>query len=97
MNRSAQDQSRHDRKVEERAIAYRKKGFSVAADLSGWPFPDFVNESRPDIIARKGNIIVIIEVETQESKNSTHARKQARDFGDYAETNSNVSFKLVVV
>ena len=96
MNRSVPDQDRHDGKVMQVAIAYESKGFSVWADVPGSRFsrPGMVNGSRPDVVAQRNSTVVIIEVETVSSKNSSHARKQARDFSRFAATRRTVSFKL---
>jgi hypothetical protein len=54
---------RHDEAVQRLALQLLSNGFDVEARIEGWfnP-PEVINGYRPDIIARMGNEVLIIEV-----------------------------------
>jgi hypothetical protein len=54
---------RHDEAVQRLALLLLSKGFNVEARIEGWfnP-PEIINGYRPDIIARLGNEVLIIEI-----------------------------------
>ncbi len=82
--RTPQSQTKHDRKVLERARALREQGFNVRADIPSFKKPDSIHGRRPDIEARKyGEPKVIEEIETPRSLKKD--RPQQRVFEKYAE------------
>ncbi len=87
----------HNIEVVRLAKEYEEKGYDVFADvpLPGYEKPAQIGSSIPDIIAvkhrKKANgefevaDVVIVEVETEDSRNGTRALQQERDFRDYAD------------
>lgn len=58
---------KHDELVRQQALSLLSSGFEVSARLDGWfNYPDIINGYRPDIVARKGTHIVIVEVQKGE-------------------------------
>lgn len=57
-------QTAHDKGVRAEAKELEKKGWTVRADVSGWPTPRTVNGRRPDVIATKRGSGRIVEIET---------------------------------
>ena len=60
-------QRRHDRMVEIQAITYKAEGYSVRAELPGWPAPPAVEGSVPDVYAERDGRTVLVEVETEDT------------------------------
>jgi hypothetical protein len=90
--RTPQSQTKHDRKVLERARALREQGFNVRADIPGFKKPDSIHGRRPDIEARKhGEPKVIEEIETPRSLKKD--RPQQRVFEKYADK-KDIKFKV---
>jgi len=57
----------HDEAVMRCALQYALAGYDVRARIEGWfEAPDYVNGYKPDIVARKGDRFVIIEVKKGE-------------------------------
>jgi hypothetical protein len=54
---------RHDQKVRQQVLKLVGEGYQVKARMEGWfEPPDVINGYRPDIVARKGDDWIIIEV-----------------------------------
>lgn len=70
-------QTRHDRKVEERASSLRERGFRVQADLPGHVRPPTLAGHRPDIFARRGGELVVEEIETPSTLRADRAQQEA--------------------
>lgn len=57
----------HDDIVRTEALRLLSQGYSVQARLEGWfDSPDIINGYRPDIVARRGDQSLIVEVEKGE-------------------------------
>jgi hypothetical protein len=57
-------QAEHDDMVRTNALRLLSEGYEVWARLEGWfDSPDFVNGYRPDIVAKKGDRYLIVEIE----------------------------------
>ena len=106
MNRPAKEQSDHDKAVEIIAKHFSGAGYIVEADISGWTYPITINDKIPDVIAKKlknplGQFpveeVIIIEIETESSKNLAHAKEQKRAFSSYEDARPNVEFRLIVI
>ena len=53
----------HDEAVMQYALQYIFAGYDVRARLDGWfEAPDYLNGYKPDIVARKENHVIIIEI-----------------------------------
>ena len=85
--------SSHDKKVSRVAGGYKAQGYKVQADLPGQPKPQTIGGRRPDVIARKGREIKVVEVETPASAGKSHAREQARTLRTWAKASPNRSFR----
>ena len=85
--------SSHDKKVSRVAGGYKAQGYKVQADLPGQPKPQTIGGRRPDVIAKKGRDIRVIEVETPASAGKPHARAQAKTLRTWAKTSPNRSFR----
>ena len=114
MNRSKEEQTAHNKEVDRIANHYKILGYTVEADISGWPYPEEINGKIPDVIAKKTRMRtnhgsrftggafpeeekIIVEVETESTKNSSHAIEQARAFSLYANARPGVKFEIVVI
>ncbi len=100
-SRTASGQSRHDREVKRIADRLAGDGYSVSADVPGYPSPDTLcdrnggNRRRPDIIAKKGGSTKIIEVETEDSYDADRAQHTV--FRGYADRHKNTIFRIVKI
>ncbi len=68
--------TRHDRKVRKIAKNYKKRGFSVLADVPGFKRPKVVSRRRADVVALKGRSKVLVEVETKKSNKTDQAQQR---------------------
>lgn len=92
--RDSIQQSKHDQKVEEEAIKYKEQGYDVWADIQGWSQPALRNNHCPDVVAKKTQKEIIIEVETEDSIETD--TEQIESFKRYASARPNTEFKLVI-
>ena len=92
MARSKHSQSKHDAEVRRTAKKYKEQGYKVEADVSGFDQPSTIGGFRPDVVAKKGNKRVIVEVETPDSVDSARDQKQQKAFSQTAERSSNTKF-----
>ncbi|MDA2916002.1 hypothetical protein MYX64_04045 [Nitrospinae bacterium AH_259_B05_G02_I21] len=62
----------HDRKVREIARKLKSQGYRVKADLHTYDKPDPIGRDKyiPDIVAKRGDSAIIIEVDTPKTKSS---------------------------
>lgn len=96
MARSKRGQAAHDRKVLEEAKKLKSLGFDVRADIRGFSKPKTISGYRPDIVAHKGKQQRIIEVETQESKNTARDEGQKAAFRKVASKDDGTTFRRVM-
>lgn len=75
-----------------RAVGLEANGWNVRADISGFNRPSTLNGARPDIVARKGKRVRIIEVETPETR--FRDRPQHRRLRGYARTHKKTEFNV---
>ena len=68
--------NRHNRTVRKVAGGYRSQGCRVRADVSGYPQPRTYRRRRPDVVARRGRDVVMVEVETRKSAHSDAGQRQ---------------------
>lgn len=78
--RSKRSQSAHDAKVRQEAHRLKRMGFEVEADIAGFSRPGTIGGYRPDVVAKKPGDRRIVEVETEDSKNSARDLKQQQAF-----------------
>lgn len=97
MARSKKSQSKHNIAVRKIANEYKKKGFDVKADVSGFPKPGTIGGYRPDVIAIKDKERKIVEVETSESVDSVRDKRQQQAFRNTAKRSKSTKFQRIVV
>jgi hypothetical protein len=93
--RSKTGQKKHDDSVRKTAEWYKNQGFSVKADLPGETKPKKIDGFIPDVIVKKGKKEIIIEVETKNIAKTDKEQQQA--FRDYANRQSNRSFRKKII
>ncbi len=84
----------HDVCVANWVKGYKDAGWTVHADIQGYLAPPTINEKIPDIYAKSGNSAQVLEVETDESINSDHAKEQIAAFKQWANQSTNRTFRL---
>ena len=79
-----------------RAIAaeYRRKGYEVIEEPSTEQLPDFLSGYQPDLIVRKGDEAIIVEVKT---RSSLASYPQIRELAQMLEGEPGWTFELVAV
>lgn len=93
MARNKSSQSKHDTKVSEIAKEFESKGYKVNADIIGYSRPKTIRGYRPDVIAKKGKLTKIVEIETSDSKGSKRDLKQMAAFRKEANSNKHITFR----
>lgn len=73
---------------------YRRQGYDVVEEPSPESLPDFLAGHRPDLIARRGNETVIVEVK---SRRALADDPQVRELARLLQGREHWSFELVVV
>lgn len=84
-------QTKHNKAVESSAEYYKKNGYKVKADISGYKRPEIINKRRPDVIACKKKKTVIVEVETPDTL--VKDKKQREAFKKHADEDKNTCFR----
>jgi len=79
-----------------RAIAeeYRSRGYEVIEEPSPAQLPDFLSGYRPNLLVRKGDEAIVVEVK---SRSSLAKDAQIRDLAQLLQTKPHWNFELVVV
>ncbi len=67
ITRGPHAQARHDAMVALQAARYKARGYEVAAELDGWPAPAPVDGQVPDLVATRGDEVIVVEVETEDT------------------------------
>ena len=93
MTRSKRSQAAHDKKFRQEANKLKRQGFTVDADIEGFPKPKTLGGYRHDVIATKGKQRKIIEIETEESKDSARDKGQQEAFRRAADRSENTTFR----
>ena len=84
----------HDECVAAWAKVYQDSGWTVHADVRGYLAPPTINNRTPDVYAVQGSRAHVIEVETDETINSDHAKQQIAAFRRWAAQSINREFRL---
>lgn len=95
LKRTKTGQRQHDLEVLRWAKQKKKEGFSVDADLPGWPKPSKVKGDIPDAFAIRGREKKLLEVETIDTLSSD--QQQRSKFRKWSATNKNKTFYVKVV
>ena len=79
-----------------RALAeeYRSRGYEVIEEPSPAQLPDFLSGYRPDLLIRKGDEAIVVEVK---SRSSLAKDTQIRDLAQLLQTKPHWNFELVIV
>ena len=85
-------QTKHDVEVTRIANRLKNQGYTVKADVPGFPQPETMQGVRPDVDARRGRQREIVEVETPESLDGSRAQKQRQAFQQVAKRSKNTKF-----
>lgn len=84
---------REQRKIKELAREYEEKGFEVLIGPNNNLLPDFLKNYRPDLVLKKDNLNIIVEVKTSETiKNSEYLKELSAKIN----SNENWKFELVI-
>jgi Holliday junction resolvase len=86
------DWSTERRDIERVAQEYRERGYHVSIEPAVSDLPDFVREYRPDIVARKGEESVVIEVKLPRSESD---RERIRAIAERVQRQPGWRFVLV--
>jgi len=89
--RTPRQQTKHNKTVANSAAYYKSRGYKVQADINGFQQPGTIRGRRPDIVARKGKDVVIVEVETKDTVQKD--KKQQEVFRQHSKVNKNVRFR----
>jgi peroxiredoxin len=76
-HRTKDRQEVHDKKVAETARGLKKRGYNVQADLPGHKKPTRIGSHIPDVIAKKGDKVIVREVETPSTVSQDKAQHKA--------------------
>jgi hypothetical protein len=93
--RTKTGQKKHDEAVLRTVKNYESKGYNVKADLPGYPKPKNIKGHIPDVIAIKGAIEKIVEIETNVTKDKD--KKQHEAFKDYASKKKKREFRKRII
>jgi hypothetical protein len=97
ITRSAHVQARHDRMVEIQATTYRAEGYSVRAELPGWPAPPAVEGNVPDVYAERDGRTVVVEVETEDTLPGKEYAAEHKAFRKWKEQDSKArDYRMVI-
>ncbi len=86
-------EDREQRRIKQLANEYRKKGYEVLVEPGPEKTPEFLRPFRPDLIIRKGEEAIVVEVKTTESLT---ASKDIEKIAEAVASRHGWKFKLVV-
>ena len=95
--RNAYVQTRHDAGVRRYAQQLIFAGWSVCADIPGFVRPSNVGGFIPDIYAIRGYSEYMVEIETADSVNSSHALDQRNAFTGWRKLSASRQFEVITV
>jgi hypothetical protein len=88
--------SAEEKKLKALARQYTKDGFTVFTDLAGFEPPPHYSGLTPDLVAKKGDQVILVEV-VEGARGGSNRKEQVAEFARYAEEQPNVRFDLVVI
>jgi len=92
--RDSSESRRHRNLIYKLAFAYHKSGFKVKADhISNFRTPSKISMIFPDIVAKKNEQRILIEVETKSTIGSERDKRQKKIFGEWAKKSKNRDFR----
>lgn len=92
--RSSRESQCHRNTILKLACAYERAGFEVEADhVDDFPSPDRIALIMPDIVARKKDLCIVVEVETRSSIGTERDNMQKKVFGEWAKKEQRRDFR----
>ncbi len=88
------DRDREQIRIYKLAREYKNRGYQVFAELEGYESPDTISGIKPDLVAKKGDETVIIEVKTRDTTKSS--RNRIEQLARYAEDIPGTRFDFVM-
>jgi hypothetical protein len=85
---------RERKRIAQLAREYRGRGYDVFADVPGYRSPDLIEGIRPDLVAKKGDEVIVMEVKTRESMKGSKDRIEY--LARYADREPRIRFDLVL-
>ena len=94
MVRTSGESQVHKQAIEKIARAYERSGFVVKADhIKSFAYPGQYPMLKPDVVAEKKDLKVLIEVETQSSIGTKRDKRQRQEFGNWAKQSRKRDFR----
>jgi hypothetical protein len=81
--RSPANQTRHDEEVKSITDDYKARGYVVQADVDNYTRPAAISGYVPDVWAKLEELEEVVEVETVDSINTDHAKRQDLAFRNW--------------
>ena len=88
------DKDRQTARISKLARDYKNDGYQVFAELTGYDSPDVISGVRPDLVAKKGDETIIIEVKTRDTARSN--KNKIEQLAHYADNNPGIRFDFVM-
>ena len=88
------ERERERKKISQLAREYSERGYEVLTELPGFSSPSPVGGWRPDLIIRKGDEVIIVEVKTSETIKTS--KEKVQHLAEYAKTHPGIRFDLVL-
>jgi hypothetical protein len=84
----------HLRKLKELVSEYSNQGYEIFADLQNYPPPRLIGNFRPDLIAKKGDREVIIEIASRSEMDKIKTKLEK--LAEYADKTKDIRFDIVL-
>lgn len=84
----------HLRKLKELINEYSNQGYEIFADFQGYPRPRIIGNFRPDLIAKRGDREVIIEIASRSEMDKIKTKMEK--LAEYADKNKDIRFDIVL-
>lgn len=81
-------------RIKELAREYKARGYKVFAELTGYQSPDSISGVKPDLVAKKGDETIIIEVKTRD--NTRNNKNKIETLARYADSTHGARFDFVM-
>ena len=82
------------RKLKDLIDEYSRLGYEVFAEYKGYQRPEVIGDFVPDLVAKKGDKIIIVEVVTK--RDLPRLGNKMEQLSEYADRNENVRFDIVL-
>jgi Holliday junction resolvase len=96
--RDSKESQLHKKTIRHIANAYEREGYEVKADhIDNFDYPESCIFMKPDIVAEKGEEVIVVEVETKSSVGTPRDKKQMKEFSKWAKESRNRDFRREIV